>query len=106
MTTIKRYTKGFFRYLHNNRAVSALEYAILAGVITVGVAAALGTFSTAVTDFIGKIGTEISETDCRRYRPNRHLRIIPLEQRLSFFGHRGWRCPLARDAAPGMPLKD
>ena len=63
MTTIKRYTKGFFRYLHNNRAVSALEYAILAGVITVGVAAALATFSTSVTTFIEAIGTEISGTN-------------------------------------------
>ena len=31
MTTITRYTKGFVRYLRNNRAVSALEYAILVG---------------------------------------------------------------------------
>jgi Flp pilus assembly pilin Flp len=63
MTTITQQMKGFFRYLRNNRAVSALEYAILAGVITVGVAAALGTFSEAVTSFIGTIGTQISSTE-------------------------------------------
>ena len=45
MTTITRYTKGFVRYLRNNRAVSALEYAILVGVIAVAIAAALTTFS-------------------------------------------------------------
>ena len=36
MTTITRYTKGFVRYLRNNRAVSALEYAILVGIICCG----------------------------------------------------------------------
>ena len=41
MTTITRYTKGFVRYLRNNRAVSALEYAILVGIIAVAISAAL-----------------------------------------------------------------
>ena len=45
MTTIARYTKKFARYLRNTRAVSALEYAILVGVIAVAIAAALGAFS-------------------------------------------------------------
>ena len=45
MTTITRYTKGFVRYLRNNRAVSALEYAILVGIIAVAVAAAITTLS-------------------------------------------------------------
>ena len=42
MTTITRYTKGFVRYLRNNRAVVAMEYAILVGVIAVAIATALG----------------------------------------------------------------
>jgi Flp pilus assembly pilin Flp len=63
MATITQQVKGFFRYLRNNRAVSALEYAILAGVITVGVAAALTAFSGSITEFIGNIGTEVSETE-------------------------------------------
>ena len=33
------------RYLKSTRAVSALEYAILVGVIAVGITAALGLFS-------------------------------------------------------------
>ena len=37
MTTITRHTKGFVRYLRNNRAVSALEYAILVGIIAVAI---------------------------------------------------------------------
>ena len=41
MTTITRYTKGFVRYLRTNHAVSALEYAILVGIIAVAISAAL-----------------------------------------------------------------
>jgi Flp pilus assembly pilin Flp len=62
MATITQQVKGFFRYLRNNRAVSALEYAILAGVITVGVAAALTAFSGSITAFIDALGTEVSTT--------------------------------------------
>ena len=53
MTTITRYTKGFAHYLRNNRAVSALEYAILVGVIAVAIAAALTTFGTSISTGIG-----------------------------------------------------
>ena len=45
MTTITRYTKGFVHYLRNNRAVSALEYAILIGIIAVAVASAITALS-------------------------------------------------------------
>ena len=63
MTTIARYTKKFARYLRNTRAVSALEYAILVGVIAVAIVAALQTFS-------GQIGDrdERSERCGRPYR--------------------------------------
>ena len=50
MTTITRYTKGFVRYLRTNHAVSALEYAILVGIIAVAISAALVTFSTNITN--------------------------------------------------------
>ena len=62
MTTITRYTKGFVRYLRNNHAVSALEYAILVGVIAVAISAALVTFSGSITTALNTIGTEVSGT--------------------------------------------
>ena len=46
-------------YLCGVRAVSALEYAILAGVIVVAVAAALATFGTDLTTAIEKVGDNI-----------------------------------------------
>ena len=60
MTTITRYTKGSVRYLRNNRAVSALEYAILVGIIAVAMAAALATFSTTITTGITAMGTKVT----------------------------------------------
>ena len=39
-----RHIKGFVRYLRNTKAISALEYAILLGVISVALVAALGAF--------------------------------------------------------------
>ena len=62
MTTITRYTKGFVHYLRNNRAVSALEYAILVGVIAVAVAAALTAFSADIATTMAKIGTAMETT--------------------------------------------
>ena len=59
MTTITRYTKGFVRYLRNNHAVSALEYAILVGIIAVALSAALVTFSGKMTTAMKTIGTSI-----------------------------------------------
>lgn len=48
--------KGFIR---GTKAVSALEYAILVGVIAVVVGAALTTFGTNITTAITKIGTNL-----------------------------------------------
>ena len=49
------------RFLRCERAVSALEYAVLAGVVIAGVGAAIVTFSTnigtAITDLGAKINT-------------------------------------------------
>ncbi len=53
------YTKKFAHYLRKNSAVSALEYAILVGVIAVVMAAAVATFTddigTALTTIGGKV---------------------------------------------------
>ena len=59
MTTIAPYTKKFVRYLRNTRGVSALEYAILVGIIAVAIAAALTTFSGEITDAMNTIGEDI-----------------------------------------------
>ena len=42
---LTRYTKKFAHYLRNNKAVSALEYAILVGIIAIAISAALVTFA-------------------------------------------------------------
>ena len=59
MTTITRYTKKFVHYLRTNRAVSALEYAILVGAISVGLLVAVGTFEDAITAALKAIGDKV-----------------------------------------------
>ena len=54
MTTLTHYTKKFVHYLRNNRAVSALEYALLLGIIAVAIAAALATLGTGIGSAIDK----------------------------------------------------
>ncbi len=62
MTTITRYTKKFAHYLRNTRAVSALEYAILVGVIAVAIMVAMNTFSDSIQTAINSIGTSVAKT--------------------------------------------
>ena len=62
MHTITRYTKKFVHYLRNNRAVSALEYAILIGIIAVAISAALTTFQGNLTTALDAIGTTVGTT--------------------------------------------
>ena len=52
---IKRHMKGMLRYLRSTRAVSALEYAILIGVVATAIAAALTTFSAEITTALSNI---------------------------------------------------
>ena len=59
MTTITYYTKKFVHYLRHNRAVSALEYAILVGAIAVAMGTALAAFSTQITNALDNIGKAI-----------------------------------------------
>lgn len=47
------------RFLRSERAVSALEYAILAGVVIAGVGAAIVTFSGDIAESITTLGTNI-----------------------------------------------
>ena len=63
MTTITRYTKGFVRYLRNNHAVSALEYAILVGVIAVAIVTAMNAFSDNIQTAINSIGDSVATTE-------------------------------------------
>ena len=58
---ITQYTKKFAHYLRNNKAVSALEYAILVGVIAVAVAAALVTFGGNMKAGIEAIGKQVKD---------------------------------------------
>ena len=50
------------RYLRNTRAVSALEYAILMGIIALTISAALVTFSGNITPVLSLIGGKIGAT--------------------------------------------
>ena len=50
------------RFARANKAVSALEYAILVGVIAVGMAAALATFESEITEAITRIGGIVDNT--------------------------------------------
>lgn len=47
------------RYLRNTRAVSALEYAILVGIIAVVISAALVTFSGNLTPVLKNVGDKV-----------------------------------------------
>ncbi len=53
------HTKGSIRYLRNNRAVSALEYAILVGIIAVVTSAAIVAFAPNITKAINAVSTKV-----------------------------------------------
>lgn len=55
-------SRRFRRFAKANEAVSALEYAILVGVITIGVGLALVTFSGDIKTAIEKVGDGIGTT--------------------------------------------
>ena len=54
-------TRRFRRYLRARKAVSALEYAILVGVIAVGIGGALLAFEDQVTEAITDIGDVVGD---------------------------------------------
>lgn len=55
-------TRLFRRFARENKAVSALEYAILVGVVTAGVGAAVVAFQGQITAVINTITGNISTT--------------------------------------------
>ena len=58
----KHTSRRFGRFARANEAVSALEYAILVGVIAVAIGLALTTFSDQITTAMNAIGTKIGAT--------------------------------------------
>ena len=56
----KHKSRRFRRFFRANEAVSALEYAILVGVVAVAIGTALVAFGGKVTGVLGKIGTQVS----------------------------------------------
>ena len=60
--TTKHKSRRFRRFLRANEAVSALEYAILVGVVTVGVGAAVVAFEGNIQTALETIGTDVTTT--------------------------------------------
>ena len=58
---VKNILRFLYRFVRAEKAVSALEYAILVGVIVAGVGAALLTFSDSIETAIGTMGTAVAE---------------------------------------------
>lgn len=59
---VQHVSRRLRRFTRANEAVSALEYAILVGVITVAVGAALVAFSGNIDTAIKGIGAKVAET--------------------------------------------
>ena len=57
---IQRQIRNFRRFLRAAEAVSALEYALLVGIITVAIGAALATFGTDIQTTIEGIGYDLT----------------------------------------------
>ena len=59
----KPWSRRLRRFLWIDEAVSALEYAILVGIIAVGAAAALTAFQDNIEDGLEAIGAQVAATD-------------------------------------------
>ena len=57
---MKQSIRSFIRFVRQTRAVSALEYAILVGIIAVG--GALATFGTNITTALNTVSTSVGAT--------------------------------------------
>ena len=62
LTKTKHWSRRLRRFARASEAVSALEYAILVGIIAVAIAVAVTTFSGSIATAIGNIGTSIQGT--------------------------------------------
>ena len=52
--------KYWVQYLRGTQAIAAMEYAIIVGVVVVGLAAAAATFNTNVTTFITRMSAKLT----------------------------------------------
>ena len=57
---MKRISRRFRRFLRANEAVSAMEYSILAGVIVVGIGAAVITFGNEIEAAIASMQSQVT----------------------------------------------
>ena len=53
--------RSIWAYMQDSKAVSAMEYAIIVGVVVVGVAAAATTFSDAIQDSVQAIAADLED---------------------------------------------
>ena len=59
LTKTKHRSRRLRRFARANEAVSALEYAILVGVIAIAIGAALTVFGGQITDTLEKVGKNV-----------------------------------------------
>ena len=59
---MKQPVRSFVRFIRQTRAVSALEYAILVGVVAVAVGGALVTFGDNITKAVKTVGDSVKGT--------------------------------------------
>ena len=52
--------KYWVQYLRGTQAIAAMEYAIIVGVIVVGLAGAAATFNTNIGTFISRMATKLT----------------------------------------------
>ena len=61
MNIIKQYAGYLSRYLRGTRGVAAMEYAIIVGVVVVGVGAAVVSFQDEIVKFIDNAASDIGD---------------------------------------------
>ena len=59
MANARHWWQGYRPFIRNNRAVSALEYALLVGVIAVGVGSALTAFNNQIKAVLQHVSSQI-----------------------------------------------
>ena len=59
MSRIMHYAGYLGRYLRGTRAVAAMEYAIIVGLVIVGVAGAVALFEDEITALFGRAGNQV-----------------------------------------------
>ena len=58
--TIKEIVRRLRRFPSSDKAVSALEYAVLVGVVVIGISAALGAFQNQIKTALANTGTRFT----------------------------------------------